>query len=264
MRLDVSAHPFTIGIEPEDVRITTWYHGKDFRRSLLAVIHEYGHALYELQVSPLLYETPIRGQNSLGIHESQSRFWENVLGRSREFVEKITPFVKDILGYEKVDAEEIFKYFNIVRPDLIRVEADEVTYNFHILIRYEIEVGLIEGSIEVKELPQIWNEKYEKYLGVTPKNDAEGVLQDIHWSFGAFGYFPTYTYGNLLAAQLKYTVPELKEALAEGNPIKVKEILREKIHQFGSMYEPTKLVKMVTGEELNPKYFLQYIKEKYQ
>ncbi len=265
-RLDASAHPFTEGIGLYDVRITTWYHGKDFRRSLLATVHEFGHSLYERGCDPSLWKTPVCGGVSLGVHESQSRFWENYIARSRAFSSLITPLVKEYLGLD-VSPDDVFTYFNLVRPSTIRVEADEVTYNFHIMLRYELEKGLIEGSLEVKELPQAWNEKMEEYLGITPPNDAEGVLQDIHWSLGAMGYFPTYSIGTVLAVQIGRKMEEdldLPSLVSEGNFSPIREWLREKIHRWGSVYPPKELVRRALGEDLDPKAFVDYVKVKYR
>ncbi len=265
-RLDTSAHPFTEGIGLYDVRITTWYHGKDFRRSLLATVHEFGHSLYERGCDPSLWKTPVCGGVSLGVHESQSRFWENYIARSRAFSSLVAPLVREYLNLD-ASPDDIFTYFNLVRPSTIRVEADEVTYNFHIMLRYELEKGLIEGSIEVKELPQAWNEKMEEYLGITPPNDAEGVLQDIHWSLGAMGYFPTYSIGTVLAVQIGRKMEEdldLPSLVSEGKFSPIREWLREKIHRWGSVYPPKELVRRALGEDLDPKAFVDYVKVKYR
>jgi len=263
MRLDVSAHPFTIELGLYDIRITTWYHKKDFRRSLLAVIHEFGHALYERQIDEKLWKTPLQGGVSLGIHESQSRFWEIVVAKTKEFTQFLEPLVKNILKID-ADSEDLFKYFTIVRPIPIRVESDDVTYNFHIILRYEIERDLIEGKIDVRDIPEIWNEKMEQYLGIKPKNDSEGALQDIHWSLGAIGYFPTYTLGNLIAAQIKYNFPDLETHIENKNFATIREYLREKIHKYGSMYEPKVLLEKSFGEPVNEKYFIKLLRERYR
>lgn len=267
-RLDESAHPFTQSIGINDVRITTRYEGKDFKRSYLAVIHEFGHALYELQINERLAMTPLASGVSLGIHESQSRFWENIIGRSKAFVttvysmiEKYLPFVS---GY---GPDEVFLYFNVVRPSLIRVEADEVTYNMHIVLRYRLEKSLIEGSINVSDLPSAWNELMEKLLGVRPKNDAEGVLQDIHWSMGSIGYFPTYTLGTLAAAQIAETAEKelgsLEELIKEKEFGRLREWLREKIHKWGATYPPKELLRRAVGSGYRAEPFIKYIKSKY-
>ncbi|MCE4624569.1 MAG: carboxypeptidase M32 [Desulfurococcales archaeon] len=274
-RMDVSAHPFTTKIGMYDVRITTWYPEidgapRDFKRSLYAVIHEFGHALYELQVDERLAMTPVASANSLGIHESQSRFWENIVGRSMEFTGLIKPILDETIGITKeYTVEELYKYFNIVTPSLIRVEADEVTYNMHIYLRYVIEKKLIEGSLSVSELPQVWNDMMEELLGVRPKNDREGVLQDVHWSLGSIGYFPTYSLGNVVSAQVKAALEkdlgELPDLISRGEEgiVEIKNWLREKIHKYGSTLKPRDIVKRATGEEYNPKYFVEYLYKKY-
>ncbi len=267
MRLDVSAHPFTVEMGLYDVRITTWYHGKDFRRSLMATVHEFGHALYERQVDPELRGTPVAGGVSLGIHESQSRFWENIIGRSRAFSDILAPLVREVLGIE-VDGEELFRYLNIVRPSLIRVEADEVTYNLHIYLRFNIERSLIEGDLEVGEVPSVWNELMEELLGITPPDDSKGALQDIHWSIGSIGYFPTYSIGTLLAAQIKELIERdmgsLEDVIREKDFSRVREWLREKIHRWGSLYSPKELLSESLGITFSSEPFMRYIEEKYR
>jgi carboxypeptidase Taq len=267
-RLDVSAHPFTVGLGVSDVRITTRYEGVDFRRSLFAVIHEFGHALYDLQVDERLKMTPIARGASLGVHESQSRFWENVIGRSLEFAEVLKPTLDKHLGFTRgYTVEELYRYFNIVRPSLIRVDADEVTYNLHIHLRYELERMLIAGEVKVSDLPELWNQYMEELLGVKPKSFREGVLQDIHWSLTSIGYFPTYTIGNLVAAQLKAVmereVGKLGDVVRERRFNVVREYLREKIHRWGATYPPRELVIRALGEPVNAEYFIKYLEDKY-
>ncbi len=266
MALGESAHPFTIGIGIDDVRITTWYHERDFRKSLMATLHEFGHALYERQIDPSLRKTPVEGAPGLGIHESQSRFWENIVGRSGEFVSLITPLINNVLGI-KADEEDLFFYFNLVRPGYIRTEADEVTYNFHIMIRYEIEKSLIEGKMDVKDVPETWNRMMEEYLGLVPPNDSLGALQDIHWSMGAIGYFPTYTLGNLIAAELLFLMEkdfDLYMYVEKGEFSPIRDWLKEKIHRHGSIYTSVELFEKIKGNrELDIKKFIDYLKEKY-
>ncbi len=267
-RIDISSHPFTQEFGINDVRITTRYEGFDFKRSLLSTIHEFGHALYELQVDKRFMFSPIEGGVSLGIHESQSRFWENIIGRSKEFCRLIFPILKRELPFIKSYTEEdIYNYFNLVKPSPIRTEADEVTYNLHIILRYKLEKLMINEKVKAKELPEIWNEEMEKIIGIRPKNYREGILQDIHWSLGSIGYFPTYTLGTLLAAQLRFyilkEIPEFYEQISAGKFSLIKEWLREKIHRFGSMYSPKDLLMKSLGEKINYKYFLKYLKEKY-
>ncbi len=267
-RLDVSAHPFTIGIGIRDVRITTRYEGRDFRNTIYSVIHEFGHALYELQVDEAFIATPLAGGTSLGVHESQSRFWENVVGRSRAFATHLKNIVDKYLDFTRTaDEEELYRYVNTVRPSLIRVEADEVTYNFHIYLRYTLEKQLVTGEIKVSELPEHWNQLMEELLGVRPRGHRDGVLQDIHWSMGSIGYFPTYTLGNVLSAQIKARLEAdlapLTELIHEARFNEVKSYLRERIHRWGSTFPPKELVEKATGEPMNPEYFNKYLEEKY-
>lgn len=266
--MGISPHPFTSELGRFDVRITNRYKPNDFRDSVAIAMHETGHALYEQGVKEEYAGTPLGGGVSLGIHESQSRFWENQVGRSFEFIKFLTPvfhaFYPEQLG--KIDAEEIFSLFNMVHPSLIRTEADEVTYNLHIALRFELEEALINGKIKVENLPEIWRLKMKKYLGIMPKTNREGVLQDVHWSQGPMGYFPTYTLGNLYGAQFVNKMMkdlDLSESISKGELGIALSWLRENIHQYGSLYWPNELIKKVTGEELNPKYFLGYLKDKF-
>ncbi|WP_170007102.1 carboxypeptidase M32 [Bacillus fonticola] len=268
-RLDETVHPFALAVNTGDIRLTTRYLEDNVRSSIFGTIHETGHGLYEQNVNPTYEGSCLRRGTSFGIHESQSRFLENVIGRSEPFWSYFFPalqatFPEQLRG---VDRSEFARAVNAVSPSLIRVEADELTYNLHIMIRYEIEKGLIEGSIEVKDLPQVWNEKMQEYLGVVPETDTEGVLQDVHWSHGGFGYFPSYSLGNLYAAQIYYTVrkeiPNLDDLLRAGDVKTVVAWLTENIHQWGKLYEPTELVERVTGEPLNASYLVQYLEEKY-
>jgi len=266
-RMDVSTHPFTTCMSVEDVRITTRYEGKDFKESLFSTIHESGHAIYDLQVDPSLEYTPLSRGNSLGVHESQSRFWENFIGRSKEFTKLVYPTLKANLpfvsGYSE---EEIYRYFCAVKPSPIRVDADELTYNFHIVLRYELEKKLIGGEIEVSEAPALWNDLMEKYVGVRPKDDAHGVLQDVHWSGGGFGYFPTYSLGNVIAGMFFQRIKkdmDTKELVRKGELGRIKTWLKEKIHNYGATYSPKELQKRLFGEEYNPEWLVKYLEEKY-
>ncbi|MEW9491222.1 MAG: carboxypeptidase M32 [Candidatus Aramenus sulfurataquae] len=261
-RLDVSPHPFTIRISADDVRITTRYEGKDFRSTMFSVIHESGHAMYELMIDKSMEFTPLGQGVSSGIHESQSRFWENIIGRSREFVHLVYPILKRHLKFLTQDEEELYKYFNVVRPSLIRVDADELTYNFHIAVRYEIEKKLIAGEMSASDVPSMWYDLMDKYLGVRPSKDSEGALQDIHWSQGSFGYFPTYTIGNVVAGILYYHFP-VKEKVRDGKLNDVKEYLREKVCKYGATYPPKELLRKSFREGYNPKYLVDYLREKY-
>jgi len=267
-RLDVSAHPFTIGIGVNDVRITTRYEGFDFKRSLLGTIHEFGHALYELGVDQRFIATPVAGGVSLGVHESQSRFWENQIGRSREFVEALYPYMKIYLRFlRNYEPSDVYLYFNTVRPSLIRTEADEVTYNFHIMLRYRLEKLLIEGSAKVSELPELWNEELERLLGIRAKSYSEGVLQDIHWSMGSIGYFPTYSIGTLLSAQIMRKIeaemPDVRRDVGRLRFRRIQKWLRERIHRYGSVYPPKELIRKALGEDLDPLVYVDYLERKY-
>lgn len=276
-RVDVSTHPFETVLDRFDIRITTWYHENDFRDSFTAAMHEAGHALYEQGINVDYSDTPLSGGVSYAIHESQSRFWENVVGRSEEFIEFMAPvfqaFYSAQLGH--IGSDTLMKLFNQVKPSLIRVEADEVTYNSHIILRFELENSLINGKIEVGDLPEVWKAKMKQHLGISPKTDREGVLQDVHWSLGYMGYFPTYALGNLYGAQFASKMKkelnmrrslyhtDIKELLRKGELGTLLSWLRENIHQYGSLYWPEELLKKVTGKELDPTYFTDYLKEKY-
>lgn len=259
-RQDKSTHPFEESLGIQDVRMTTWENDRDLRPMLFATIHETGHGLYEQGVDLKLERTHLAGGTGLAMHESQSRLWENMVGRSEWFWKKYFPQLKLVLRLAQ-DKQEFVRAINIVRPSLIRVEADEVTYGLHVIIRFEIEKDLIAGKIKVKDLPKIWNQKYKEYLGIVPKNDREGVLQDIHWAHGSIGYFPTYLFGTLTAAQIFNTA---KRQMDVTDLKKLREWLRRNIHQYGKLYTSAELLKKVTGESLNPEYFVEYLKEKFE
>ena len=267
-RIDVSPHPFTTQFGIKDVRITTRYEGSDFRRTILSTVHEFGHSLYELQQDERFMFTPIAGGVSLGVHESQSRFWENIIGRSMEFVNLLYPVLKQNLKFmDKYSPEDVYLYFNMVRPDLIRTEADMITYNFHIMLRFKLERMMLNEGIKAKDLPELWTEGMEELLGVKPKTYNEGILQDIHWAHGTIGYFPTYSIGTLLSAQIAYNlrkdIPDFESLVEKGEFKPIKDWLREKIHRYGSIYPPKELIKRSLGEELNPEYFIKYVEKKY-
>jgi carboxypeptidase Taq len=268
-RLDQTVHPFATGINRGDVRITTRYDENDFRMAVFGTIHEGGHALYEQNISEELMGTPLCSGTSMGIHESQSLFYENFVGRNRLFWKKNFSVLKHFSSgqFDDVDLDAFYEGINESKPSLIRIEADELTYPLHIMIRYEIEKGLFNDEIEVKDLPKIWNEKYAEYLGIRPENDREGVLQDVHWAGGSFGYFPSYALGYMYAAQFKQAMlkelPNFDEILETGNLLPIKEWLTSKIHQFGKMKKPLEILHDVTGEGLNANYLIQYLKEKY-
>jgi carboxypeptidase Taq len=268
-RLDLSAHPFTTSFHPTDVRVTTRVHEHDLQACLFSCIHEGGHGLYDQGLDPRYFGTPLGDSVSLGIHESQSRMWENCVGRSRPFWRFFYPMLQQTFHHQlrSLDGEQFYAAINRVKPSLIRVEADELTYNLHIMLRFEIEQDLIEGKTRPEDLPGIWNQKMEEYLGIVPSNDAEGVLQDVHWSFGAFGYFPTYTLGNLYSVQFyeqaKLEIPHLEDEIAAGQLMVLQRWLGQKIHRWGRMFTPDHLSRRVTGKSLDPEPFLSYVEKKY-
>ncbi len=263
-RIDVSPHPFTMNMGLDDVRITVRYEGRDFRRALMAAIHEFGHATYEMNISRELQATPVQRGVSLGIHESQSRFWENIVGRSRWFVERFYGEMCMALPFlSAYDVEDVYRYFTLVRPELIRVEADELQYVLHVYLRYKVEKDLIEEKLEVGELPNVWNDLMESLVGVKPPNDRLGVLQDVHWSHAAIGYFPTYAIGSMVAAQI-YKLTDDVAGMVEKTDFKgLMEVLSSKIHRWGAVYPPEDLLRKATGEEIEPGYFVSYLSEKY-
>jgi carboxypeptidase Taq len=266
-RLDVTTHPFTIGLA-RDIRITTRYKDDDIRPALFACIHEAGHGIYEQGHLEKWYHTPLGQSESLGIHESQSRLYENIVGRSRNFWKHYLPKLKKTFPQIKeVKLDDWHRSINTVQPSFIRVEADEVTYNLHILVRFELEKDIIDGKVKVDEIPDLWNEKMEKYVGVVPTDDALGCLQDIHWSFGLFGYFATYTLGNLLAAQLwdkiRKDIPTVEEQISKGKFGDLLGWLRENVHQNGRRYRYLELTEKATGASLNEDLFLDYLKDKF-
>ncbi|MEW5801247.1 MAG: carboxypeptidase M32 [bacterium] len=269
-RKDVSAHPFTIAFSPDDVRITTHLKQDLFTAAFFSTVHEGGHALYEQGFAQTLVRTPLSGAASTAVHESQSRLWENVIGRSRAFWTYFLPVLRSFYPAQLVDAtiEQVYQAVNVVRPGYIRTEADEVTYNLHIFLRFDLESALIAGEIEVKDLPELWNEKMKAYLGLTPPDDALGVLQDIHWSEAFFGYFPTYALGNILALQfydcVMRDIPTLPEYIMRGDFSPLLEWLRKKIHIHGAKFTPQELVQRVTGEKLNATPYISYLRTKYR
>ncbi|AGT31875.1 peptidase M32 [Geobacillus genomosp. 3] len=268
-RLDETVHPFAIGLNPNDVRITTRYDERDFRTAIFGTIHECGHALYEQHISETLVGTPLCGGASMGIHESQSLFFENMIGRHKSFWKRHYPRLAQYAPtqFAGVSLDAFYRAINEAKPSLIRIEADELTYPLHIIIRYEIEKQLFAGEIEAADLPDVWNEKYEQYLGIRPHNDAVGVLQDVHWSGGSFGYFPSYALGYMYAAQFKQALEkelDMARLLEEGNIAPIREWLTEHIHRFGKTKKPLDLVRDATGEPLNAEHLIRYLEEKYQ
>ena len=265
-----SPHPFTTSFgSPFDVRLTVRPLENFLQAALMAAIHEGGHAVYEQGVAPTLVRTLLASGASSGAHESQSRLWENAIGRAEPYWQGQFAAVKEAFPtqFAHTDIPIFVRALNKVQPSLIRVEADEVTYNLHIIVRYELEKSLINGDIAVETLPGLWNAKYREYLGIEPANDAEGVLQDIHWSFG-FGYFPTYTLGNLYSAQIFHKLhvvfPDLDQRLAGGDTAFVLEWLREHMYTFGVIYLPEALIERITNEPPNPEHFTRYLNSKFE
>ena len=261
-------HPFTTSLGSHfDERITTKFHEEDFSDSMFSVIHEGGHALYDMGSADDLAYTVLDGGVSMGIHESQSRFYENLLGRSRAFLEAVFPklceiFPEQMAGYT---TEDLFKAVNRTQPGLIRTAADEVTYSLHILVRYELEKQLMSGKLAVKDLPQAWNALYKEYLGVDVPDDKHGVLQDIHWSGGSIGYFPSYALGSAYGAQFMKKMREtvdVDRCLAEGNLAPINDWNREHIWKHGHLYKPGQLLEAVLGEPFNPNIYLDYLEAK--
>ena len=266
-RVDVSAHPFTSGA-CRDVRITVRYDEADPSYVVFPAMHEAGHALYEQGFLEKYYYTPLAAGVSMGIHESQSRLWENMVGRGRPFWDCYYPkFRQAFPAFKKVPVEDFYRHVNAVKRSYIRTDADEVTYNLHIMLRYDVERALFDGKLKTKEVPSYWNELFEKYLGIPVPDDARGCLQDIHWAAGDFGYFPTYTLGNLNAAQLwaamRRQEPGMEESIAAGDLGAPLEWLRQNVHRHGKRYDAATLIKKVTGEAMSEDYFIRYIKEKY-
>jgi carboxypeptidase Taq len=264
-RLDTSSHPFSTGTQ-FDARVTTRFKPDDPMDALGSTIHEFGHATYTQGLPQEEYGTPLGSNRDLSVHESQSRLWENHVGRSKPFWELFTPTVEEHLGVDTTP-QALYEAANEVYEDnLIRVEADELTYHMHILVRFEIERDLIRGDLAASEVPQVWNDKYEEYLGIRPDSDAEGCLQDIHWTHGSFGYFPTYTLGSVMAAQLDAAAREdldLDSQIRDGEFDPLREWLGEYVHQHGARYETDDLVEEATGESFTADYFLDYVDEKY-
>jgi carboxypeptidase Taq len=268
-RQDRSAHPFSIHFAPTDVRITTRVDEQFFSPAFFGTLHESGHGMYEQGVALELARTPLAHGTSLGMHESQSRLWENQVGRSKAFWTRYYPDLQTLFPDQlaSISLDEFYGAANRVEPSLIRVEADEVTYNLHVMLRFELERALISGDLPVRDLPSAWNEKVEAYLGVRPESDAEGVLQDIHWSMGAFGYFPTYSLGTLMSAQIYDTArKELQDLTGDIERGKFGPLLgwlQDNIYRFGKTYPAQDLLEKVTGSKLDSSHWLAYIREKF-
>ncbi len=265
----ISTHPYTISLGADDIRITTRYTEPSVTSPLFSTVHEGGHALYEMGSSnELTRGTCLANGASLAFHESQSRLWENMIGRSKEFWSYFFPKLKSLfpIQLEGVDLSAFVRAINIVKPSYIRVDADEVTYGLHIILRFELERKLLSGELEVHELPEAWNAAMESLLGIRPKSDREGVLQDVHWSMGELGYFPTYALGNLYGAQILHTMKQdigFEEIVTSGDFTPIREWLDAKILRFGAMYKPKDLLLQVTGAPLDAQYFNDYITQKY-
>lgn len=268
-RQDYSEHPFCTAFSPTDVRVTTRYVKDDFQSMLWSSLHEGGHGLYEQGLPESQYGLPLGTATSLGIHESQSRLWENCVGRSIAFWAYLYKHLQAKFPIELSDVTllDFYNGMNKVEPSFIRIDGDELTYHLHVMIRYEIEKKLMEGTVEVDDLPGVWNDMYTKYLGITPKDDSEGVMQDVHWSCGLFGYFPTYTLGSFYGAQFyeraKREIPNLELKITNGETKPLLDWLREKVHVHGRKYTSEELCKRVTGEGLNPNVFFKYAQDKF-
>lgn len=263
-----SEHPFTSGVSSRDVRFTNHYYEDLLISSIFSAIHELGHATYEQQVNPELDDTFSTGGASMAMHESQSRFFENIIGRSEEFWRIHYPKLQEIFSEQLRDTtlDDFVKAINKVENSLIRTEADELTYPLHIMIRYDIERMLMNDEIEVADLPKVWNKMVYEYLGIDVPSDTLGVLQDMHWSDGSFGYFPTYALGSAYAAQIYYKMKQeidIKKSLLSGTTKEINEWLKEKIHKYGATKYPKEIMLIATGEEFNPMYYINYLKEKY-
>jgi len=263
-----SEHPFTLQLHNHDVRITNRYMENNLESSIFSVIHETGHALYEMNIDDSITLTPVGTGASMGMHESQSRFFENIIGRSYEFWEPI--YDKLVAAFpenlQNVSLEHFIRGINKATPILIRTEADELSYCIHIIIRYEIEKMIFNNEVTVEDLPKVWNQKYQDYLGLTPPTDTEGILQDIHWSWGEFGYFPSYAIGTAVASQIYACMKEkmpINDYLRQGNLTPIREFLRDNIHKFGATKNTNEILKDLCGEEFNPDYYIRYLKEKY-
>jgi len=267
-RIDETEHPFTTGYF-DDVRITTHYHEDKFDSSVFSVLHEAGHAIYEQELSHDWMYQPIGSGCSYGFHESQSRFVENMVGRSPEFWNYYFPKLKALVGktFSDVNLDAFVHAINHVKPSKIRIEADEVTYSLHVIIRFEIERGLFADKISVAELPEVWNQKYKDYLGMKIENDSEGVMQDTHWASGYFGYFPSYALGNIYGGHILHKMeedmPNWRNLLMKGDFHDIKQWLTKNVHSYGNLYDPADLLKKITGEKIDIKHFIDYLDAKY-
>ena len=269
-RLDKAVHPFTTGFNLGDIRITTRVYENLAGSSLFSCMHEAGHALYALGASPSLARTPLSSNQSMALHESQSRLWENLVGRSKPFWKHYFPKFQSRFQSQlaNVSLADFYRAINKVEPSYIRVEADEATYNLHVMLRFEVELALVENRLQVKDLPDYWNTKFNEYFGITPPDNSRGVLQDVHWSAGYIGYFPTYSIGNVISVQLWETVrkdiPNLDELIEKAEFQPLLGWLVENVHHHGAKYECQELVQRVTGSKIDPKPYLGYLETKYK
>jgi carboxypeptidase Taq len=267
-RLDDTVHPFCISIATTDIRITTRYDEGYLGTAVWSVIHEAGHGLYENGAAPALARSPLASPASLGLHESQSRLWENWIGRGRPYLSRLLSLLRELFPeqFSAIDLEELFRAANRVEPSLIRVEADEVTYNLHIALRFELELELFEGDLALDDLPEAWNARTREYLGISVPDDASGVLQDVHWGAGAFGYFPTYSLGNLIAAQIwdtaRRSLPELDAQIEAGELRPLGDWLGDRLYRHGGKYMPAEMVERVTGAPIETAPYLRQLREK--
>ena len=268
-RQDKTLHPFTTSFGLGDVRITTRVHPNYMASALFGTLHETGHAMYQLGCDPSLDRTLLFDGASSGVHESQSRMWENLVGRSYPFWQHFYPRLQEVFPSQlgNISLEAFYKGINKVQPSFIRVEADEATYNLHIMLRMELEINLMEGSIAVRDLPEAWHTRFQEYLGVTPPDNTKGVLQDVHWSSGLIGYFPSYALGNLIGAQLweciNRDIPDLSDQIRRGEFAPWLAWLRENVHRHGKKFEPQELILRVTGSKINPAAYMRYLEQKY-
>ncbi len=265
--MGVSMHPFTNGLSSNDVRVTTYYDEHNIASAIYSIIHEDGHAFYEHQMDPSYDGTVLKNVSS-GMHESQSRLMENCIGRRKSFIQNFYPYLYSLYPekLQDVSLDDFYMAVNASKPSLIRTDADELTYPIHILIRYELEKGLFDGTISSDGLDEKWNDVYEKYLGIRPQNAKTGILQDIHWSDGSFGYFPTYALGSAVAAQIMHHLEkamDVDEVLAKGNIKKITDYLKDNFQKYGALYDLDDLLKVTTGESFDPHYYIDYLKNKY-
>lgn len=269
-RIDISSHPFSSSCHPTDSRITSRIHPTSLMSHISAILHECGHSLYEMGLPEEHYGSPLGESVSLGLHESQSRWWETRIGQSKPYWQHFLPLLKKTYPkqLDHIALDKFYKAINKVEPSLIRIEADEVTYSLHVILRFELEKELIEGSLSVREIPEAWNAKMQELLGLTPSNNVEGCLQDIHWSMGAFGYFPTYTLGNLYASHLFAAFEkqhlDWQVRVGKGEILFIKEWLNHNIHHYGRQYDSKELLKKVTGKEFSADAYNTYLNTKYK